>query len=77
MQEGELAGSWHPNCRWGGYGGRVYSTAMATLSLEVYFRYLPIYRPASVEQAPGEILEATRPDVQMAEKPLRPVVIPR
>jgi len=39
----ELAGSWDPNTVWGGYGGRVYSTAMATLCLEVYYRYLPLY----------------------------------
>jgi len=40
---GALAGSWSPETRWGGYGGRVYSTAMCTLCLEVYYRYLPIY----------------------------------
>lgn len=41
---GELTGSWSPdNDVWGGYGGRVYSTAMATLCLEVYYRYLPLY----------------------------------
>jgi hypothetical protein len=46
-KEGELAGSWDPNTVWGGYGGRVYSTAMAALCLEVYYRYLPLYgRPA-------------------------------
>ena len=37
------AGSWPANGVWGGYGGQVYATAMATLSLEVYYRYLPIY----------------------------------
>lgn len=36
---GEEAGSWSPDGLWGGYGGRVYSTALATLSLEVYYRY--------------------------------------
>jgi len=41
-----LAGSWDPTTVWGGYGGRVYSTAMATLCLEVYYRYLPLYRPS-------------------------------
>jgi len=40
---GPLAGSWAPNTVWGAYGGRVYSTAMAALCLEVYYRYLPMY----------------------------------
>lgn len=40
---GPLAGSWSPNTVWGTYGGRVYSTAMAALCLEVYYRYLPMY----------------------------------
>jgi hypothetical protein len=39
---GDLAGSWAPDTRWGGYGGRVYSTALACLCLEVYYRYLPM-----------------------------------
>jgi hypothetical protein len=41
-REGRLAGSWDPDTVWGGYGGRVYSTSLATLCLEVYYRYLPI-----------------------------------
>lgn len=40
---GDLAGSWRADSRWGGYGGRVYSTALACLCLEVYYRYLPVY----------------------------------
>ncbi len=41
--DGPHAGSWDPRTRWGDYGGRVYSTAMAALTLEVYYRYLPFY----------------------------------
>jgi hypothetical protein len=41
--QGDLAGSWDPKCIWGGYGGRVYSTAMSALCLEVYYRFLPLY----------------------------------
>jgi hypothetical protein len=58
VKSGDLAGSWDPDCLWAGYGGRVYSTAMATLCLEVFYRYLPLYgdRDAHVEQArlPGK-----------------------
>ncbi|MEM8864671.1 MAG: hypothetical protein AAGF31_03900, partial [Planctomycetota bacterium] len=36
---GPNAGSWSPNSLWGGYGGRVYTTAMAAMCLEVYYRY--------------------------------------
>ena len=48
---GDEAGSWPPGGKWTGKngGGRVMSTAMSTLSLEVYYRYLPMYhrRPAA------------------------------
>lgn len=44
---GSLAGSWDPNTRWDNYGGRIYSTALATLCLEVYYRYLPLYSHAA------------------------------
>lgn len=36
---GRHSGSWPPHTMWGGYGGRVYSTAMATMCLEVYYRF--------------------------------------
>lgn len=41
--DGTLSGSWDPDSVWGPHGGRVYSTAMACLCLEVYYRYLPLY----------------------------------
>ena len=34
-----FAGSWDPKGAWGETGGRVYSTALMTLCLEVYYRY--------------------------------------
>ena len=43
QQSGPYKGSWSPETEWGPHGGRVYSTAMATLCLEVYYRFLPIY----------------------------------
>ena len=44
VSEGDEAGSWAPSGTWGRYGGRLYSTALATLTLEVYYRLLPLYR---------------------------------
>ena len=41
--EGPEAGSWDVDTVWGGYGGRVYTTAMGALCLEVYYRFLPLY----------------------------------
>ena len=48
-QSSALIGSWDPNCIWGGYGGRVYSTAMACMCFEVYYRYLPMYRQQDIQ----------------------------
>jgi hypothetical protein len=46
--EGHEAGSWNPVDNWAKIGGRVYQTALCTLCLEVYYRYLPMY--AAVEE---------------------------
>jgi hypothetical protein len=43
-KEGPQAGSWDPDSAWGGYGGRVYSTALGAMCLEVYYRFLPVYK---------------------------------
>jgi hypothetical protein len=42
-KNGPAAGSWDPVDRWAKIGGRVYQTAICTLTLEVYYRYLPMY----------------------------------
>jgi hypothetical protein len=46
-EEGTAAGSWDPRGERGNTGGRVYSTALCVLSLEVYYRY------AWLEEAAG------------------------
>ena len=53
----EFVGSWDPRGRWGGYGGRVYSTAMSILCLEGTYRFMPLYksRPEPIPlPLPGE-----------------------
>ncbi len=56
IADGRDVGSWDTNCVWGGYGGRVYSTAMAAMCLEVYYRYAP------PPPARRDRWTATRPD---------------
>src|SRR5262245_45798942 len=36
---GSRTGSWDPLCVWGDDGGRVYSTAVLVMCLEIYYRY--------------------------------------
>ncbi|MFC1757315.1 prenyltransferase/squalene oxidase repeat-containing protein [Planctomycetota bacterium] len=47
IQSGPMLGSWHPALpvadRWAPHGGRLYVTTLNLLSLEVYYRHLPIY----------------------------------
>lgn len=47
IKQGPLAGSWQPRGpvpdRWSSHAGRVYVTTMNLLSLEVYYRHLPLY----------------------------------
>jgi hypothetical protein len=46
-REGCAAGSWDPELptldAWSEQGGRILTTSFSTLSLEVYYRYLPLY----------------------------------
>ena len=60
-EEGHEKGSWYfENGDLGAErGGRLYSTAMATMTLEVYYRFLPIYSRPSDRQR----WRATHPDL--------------
>jgi hypothetical protein len=40
---GSRTGSWDPLCVWGDEGGRVYSTAVLAMCLEVYYRYPRVF----------------------------------
>ena len=50
---GHEKGSWYFNDRHGSgrAGGRLYTTAICTMILEVYYRHMPLYGEASVEDA--------------------------
>lgn len=47
VKDGDLTGSWDPRKpipdKWGPHAGRLYVTTMNLLSLEVFYRHLPIY----------------------------------
>lgn len=47
-KNGCAAGSWDPNeptkDQWGTSGGRIMTTSLSALTLEVYYRYLPLYK---------------------------------
>ncbi|MCH8147710.1 MAG: hypothetical protein IH987_06895 [Planctomycetes bacterium] len=63
QQEGRAAGSWDPDGEWAQVGGRVYQTALCTLMLEVYYRYLPMY----LQEKPSDAIGTIRGRVTDAE----------
>jgi hypothetical protein len=58
-QHGCAMGSWDPDKptedKWGALGGRLMTTSFSTLTLEVYYRYTPLF---NVTVSPGEIPKA-------------------
>jgi hypothetical protein len=52
---GHRAGSWDPDdSLYGTKGGRIYATALAALTLEVYYRYLRLYDEPKLPTDAGE-----------------------
>lgn len=47
--KGHQAGSWTPTGNFDPYGGRLYMTALAICTLEVYYRHMPLYKEAALE----------------------------
>jgi hypothetical protein len=50
--DGHEAGSWYFPEAHSTPGGRLYTTAMATMTLEVYYRYMPMYKETFVDRTP-------------------------
>jgi hypothetical protein len=46
--EGHESGSWYFENAYGKEGGRLYTTAMCAMTLEVYYRFSPIYQQADI-----------------------------
>ena len=42
--DGHESGSWYFDEAHSSHGGRLYTTAMAIMTLEVYYRYMPLYQ---------------------------------
>jgi hypothetical protein len=47
---GHERGSWHFSDQHGNVGGRLYTTAMCVMILEVYYRHMPLYDRRTVEE---------------------------
>ena len=53
IRDGRERGSWDPHGdQWGSQGGRLYVTCLSLYMLEVYYRYLPLYRDNAVGRGP-------------------------
>jgi hypothetical protein len=50
--EGHETGSWYFAESHSTPGGRLYTTTMAVMTLEVYYRYMPLYKEAFTKRAP-------------------------
>jgi hypothetical protein len=50
--KGHEDGSWYFDEAWSDRGGRLYTTTLAILTLEVYYRYMPMYQADFIDLAP-------------------------
>jgi hypothetical protein len=67
--EGHAAGSWDPDGFWARqYAGRVYSTALMTLTLEIYYRYLPMYESTDTLGSGSVLVQLVRGETDTAER---------
>ena len=62
-------GSWYFPDKHGEVGGRLYTTAMAVMTLEVYYRFLPLYGEASLvdEEVPLEVEQQAKLELKIRD----------
>ena len=66
---GHRRGSWDPDGFWARqYAGRVYSTALMTLTLEIYYRYLPMYESTETLGSGSALAESIRTETNPASR---------
>ena len=73
VKDGTCAnGSWDPNFPavdvWGQRAGRLFNTSLSILTLEVYYRYLPLYRDYDEDQEKEDPLLKDDPKEEQAAK---------
>ncbi|MBC7965949.1 MAG: hypothetical protein H7Z17_08495, partial [Fuerstia sp.] len=67
--EGHVAGSWDINDAHGGAAGRLYMTCLCTMTLEVYYRHLPLYGiPEAAEAESDESKSDKKKDAKSKKK---------
>ena len=75
-REGCASGSWDPDRptvdAWGGQGGRLMMTSFNTLTLEVYYRYLPLFQTEMLGLGRGADMGFVKPAEKPAEVPAEP-----
>ncbi|MBI3866413.1 MAG: terpene cyclase/mutase family protein [Planctomycetia bacterium] len=72
-QDGDAAGSWITDRSHGAeQGGRLYTTCLSILTLEVYYRYLPIYRKQTPLSDDADPPADTEPADATAARPAEP-----
>ncbi len=54
-KKGHAAGSWYPADPHGRQGGRLYMTCLCVMTLEVYYRHLPLYQRQVIGQAQSTV----------------------
>ncbi len=65
QSRGHARGSWYFPDKHGQVGGRLYTTAMAVMTLEIYYRYLPLYGEASLTNEEVSIEEERKAELEL------------
>jgi hypothetical protein len=72
-KEGCASGSWDPHQpaadMWGDIGGRLMMTSLSALTLEVYYRYLPLYKLDEEASAPPPGAVPAKPEKRPEKQP--------